>query len=1334
MGTFPLFRVYLMLGIFVYHCCLLKSQHIEPLAYWTFDLPSSNKSGLIDSTNLLYEYPDLTSEIHRITSNGLVGNYVKRIQDDPILLSSKKFGIGSKAVSLEFLARPENFMNVYEIQGAGVHFMFLNNRIKIRVYYQGEQGTGEEDLDIFFDGVDRSSQLYYLDGQWHHIAVTVDFSDGHTQVWVDGASPEGFSANLPLPENASAIHGNALNNFMISSRFHTRNMLGGIDEIAFYNDILSPNIIYQHFLEVNEGRHYTFETFIRSVDVPSLGNEVREIDLKEYAPGHPEPNLSAFEQLKQFPLPRYRKEHTMLPNFDWLVYKHNLFLPRPQSTSNYLNLTLELAQRWNYYLLLPKAQTNNPDSFADTTSLNSKAMALANNHPELPTSLIINWAQVNPSDAGYARETPYAFSQDLPDAYYVQDSSGQILYDGRNNKRISPFSPTDSLKFDGLTMRHYLSHFLSYLHRPLDMINENGEVLYPFSSKADPGILAQDPDIAAHQKKLGLDWYRYDGRFNKYRRDTLYANSFLSLPQLSNTHFTYYYVDGSEFQAKPENGGFSYEENRRIMTPIRGNTYPTPSFYPRVPDNWRIWRGPYNGLKWISLGRKVEIGLGDYLFSPFVSPGWQSDPEKSMRSGQWLGLLKLLGMMGAEFYYAGHFSVEADPDNYIWQAVVPSYAQAIYSRFEPLWRNSKLLYGDDIPNRPDLEFPYVFVTDNIYYKAVVVRKQKDKDIYFIASSIQPNSNWKGSTPIESYVKFNLADQLITIPTRRQGSIFILDLQNEREPIFLQLDSWHEYMHPFYWSESYHFEAEAIAPYGEQEVGTDFSSSVANGDMTQYQSYVILGPQAKKDEMKVDWASRETSDNRYVLSLRARISEHAISDESLISLTLDDTPFSKISIDKRHWAWYRLNCPQKAITLDEGKHLLTLKVLSGLVDVDQLTWEVVVADTLSSPPLPIYAGSGEFDTVGVWMGDCVSFIKTHDLQAPYMKPDNGLHINGEDFLEAPGDAFLVAYNEDRDSANIVHHWVDDQWIEQWNRHWLPIVYDKNVQEGSIQLSFHFPAYGSTVIPQGNDYVLMGKDATWQILPAEYRIVDSSVVFSVDISTCVPLEAFTIGTLNPVLSPLFTREEELQLDLLGVDDILLSGKVLYGNVLLEWETSGKFVPFRFSIERSINGIIFKEIGQVDSEKSDISPFWIYKDNTFDQVPLKVVFYRISAQFREGTSDSVISNIITIQKESSLTPANISSSIGNKDGENTRKAVILSTFPNPAKGEINIKYLAPFGKMKLEIINGLGRVLYSTEVEQSLQMLSLKVRINDWRPGVYYVKLYDLNNSSVYKIIVE
>jgi hypothetical protein len=121
--------------------------------------------------------------------------------------------------------------------------------------------------------------------------------------------------------------------------------------------------------------------------------------------------------------------------------------------------------------------------------------------------------------------------------------------------------------------------------------------------------------------------------------------------------------------------------------------YAKSSIYPGAsgPAGYDVgWMG---GLDHLALYRPSEIDAGDTLFSPFVAAGWRSATERNMRPAQWLGFLKILSALGAEYFEVGFFSplqwtahvhnVQL-PANYVWQAAMPAYAQATTQMWQEL--------------------------------------------------------------------------------------------------------------------------------------------------------------------------------------------------------------------------------------------------------------------------------------------------------------------------------------------------------------------------------------------------------------------------------------------------------------------------------------------------------------------------------------------------------------------------------------------------------------------------------------------------------------------------
>lgn len=515
------------------------------------------------------------------------------------------------------------------------------------------------------------------------------------------------------------------------------------------------------------------------------------IDTLEFAPGHPQVTIEALEQLRCFPAAQYREHHRLLPNFPWMdpVYLSGLLQPGyrvSECVKLSVQLQAELASNWHYYFLV-NSNIKAHKGYADTNNFEGAWVSYANLHPELPTAAISFWAQVNPMNSGKECNKKNAFivSEDLPEYCYIQNQKGDVV----QRNFISPIIPISELQCDFKTQSMYVDSLLSAMKRPLQMINENGEVFRLYEEK----VLNADKRLVQHKKKYA------DLNFNQFQavlrmeRELAFKNAFMQKPALSNCMYSVFAIDGQNDYRH------DYATMRKINSKINNQYYATPDFYPRYPYNWRDWQGPWHGLKWLEIARETEIKLGDQLFSPFVAAGWDSIEVNNIRPAQWLGLLKILGALGAEFYYTGFFNLGkpfAIPKNYIWQAAMPSYAQGVTSFYEDILRNSKII-GEDLIQYPEYDVP------------TVIRKSNVQRKWIIACSWQTGSNRNEGVSEYKLVDVNLGHKQIKLKARRQGSVYVYSEENT-SPICYQLDAWHEYKHPWHWRKNIILDAELYA--------------------------------------------------------------------------------------------------------------------------------------------------------------------------------------------------------------------------------------------------------------------------------------------------------------------------------------------------------------------------------------------------------------------------------------------------------------------------------------------------------------------------------------------
>jgi hypothetical protein len=542
-------------------------------------------------------------------------------------------------------------------------------------------------------------------------------------------------------------------------------------------------------------------------------------DSLDYAPGFPDRLMEATQQFEHFPNPQFRNNHQLLPNFLWM---DPMYIGRTIDTintkkwvNNSVLIQSQLAAFFNYYLLV-NSNTSLYSRYQKAGSYQHEWIKLANAHPEWPTAAISFWAQLNNQrmgDNSCPKKNMLLDKKHADNLYITDKNTGQVI-----KRRWNPANHPDYYSCDFKTQQFYINELLIHLKRPLNFISENGEVF----ERYDETMLMNDSRIAKDKNSYpSLNWMEYQAT-KRLKMEERYRDAFMNDVRLKNTRYAVYAIDGmNEYR-------HDYGIMRELNTPIRGMNYSTPDFYPRRPDNWRFWSGPWHGMEWIFQSRLKEMSYGDSLFSPFVAAGWSHNETDNIRPAQWLSLMKMLHIMGAEFFYTGFFNTKKPfpvPANYIWQAVMPVYAQAAVSHAEDI-----LLHGYP------LNSPRFFYPNSNKNTVVLVRKHSNKERYLICTAIPTESNEKNAVPDYLSTELKLADYTIKLPARRQGCLFVLDL-TQGKPVIYPIDDWHESSHPARWNKNIQINANLA----ENKVQRSYVVDVANKniDATSNNSYLIL---------------------------------------------------------------------------------------------------------------------------------------------------------------------------------------------------------------------------------------------------------------------------------------------------------------------------------------------------------------------------------------------------------------------------------------------------------------------------------------------------------------
>ena len=175
-------------------------------------------------------------------------------------------------------------------------------------------------------------------------------------------------------------------------------------------------------------------------------------------------------------------------------------------------------------------------------------------------------------------------------------------------------------------------------------------------------------------------------------------------------------------------------------------------------------------------------------------------------------------------------------------------------------------------------------------------------------------------------------------------------------------------------------------------------------------------------------------------------------------------------------------------------------------------------------------------------------------------------------------------------------------------------------------------------------------------------------------------------------------QTNLTVLPLSVLEFNGRLMNGNVLLNWKTENERNTDKFLVERSIDGRTYMSIGAVDALNNPGINSYNFLDPAITSLGVPVIYYRLRQKDKDGRFS--YSNIIAL-------------AVGNKN--------ILLLYPNPVQDKASLTItINKTEKLQLRIIDNLGHIVQQRELAIAAGSTALTVDISRLSKGVYYLEL--------------
>lgn len=292
----------------------------------------------------------------------------------------------------------------------------------------------------------------------------------------------------------------------------------------------------------------------------------------------------------------------------------------------------------------------------------------------------------------------------------------------------------------------------------------------------------------------------------------------------------------------------------------------------------------------------------------------------------------------------------------------------------------------------------------------------------------------------------------------------------------------------------------------------------------------------------------------------------------------------------------------------------------------------------------------------------------------------------DFLKDNGDYLMCGMNcpitAGTSTANlpptVLQRWANDWYIQKT---------DVGANHGQVTVYFDFSDYGVPGAPgTASNYMLLFRTSptgTFAAVPGTtVSISGDQVRFALDAANLTTNRFYTIGTIDPSLSPL------------PIELTTFSGACEQGLISLNWSTASEINNDFFSVYRSTDGKEWTQIATLKGAGTTRQARqYTYRDNQFTT---GLSYYRIRQTDYDGRFTD--SHVVAVVCATESTDQNM-----------------FVVYPNPATEELTIEFPGKKEKLTVEILDLSGRSVWRGVVNGKQ-----RISVSHLPPGTYVIRI--------------